>query len=245
MPTPGALKWPAIAWCLVLAAASACALLAGCAEGPLARYGELNPWVKSQWDQEDAQYGPSFHTRVARLRSLRARAKRFNAGEQERLSQELAPLVQNEPNLAIRREVVLVLGRLPTEAATAALRLALTDSDPEMRVAACDAWRQRGGKEALERLSGVVNSDTDTDVRLAATRALAGFHDPAAVRALGVALDDSNPALQYQAVQSLRSVSGHDLGTDIAVWREYARGEEPPLAPAQTPSVAERFWKWQ
>src|SRR5687767_13865278 len=91
----------------LLAGLLAATALAGCAEGPLARYGSLNPWVKSRWDKEDADYGPSFQTRVARLRGLRNRALRLDATEQERISQELVESLRNEENPALRREVVL------------------------------------------------------------------------------------------------------------------------------------------
>jgi HEAT repeat protein len=215
----------------------------GCAEGPLARYGEWNPWVKARWEQEDADYGPSFQTRVARLRSVRNRVAKLAPAEGERISQELVESLRNETNPALRREVVLTLGTLRTETADTGLREALSAGDSELRIAACSAWRMRGGPEALERLSELVGSDTDPDVRLAATRALAGFRDPTAIRALGVALDDPNPALQFQAVESLRSVTGKDFGGNIAAWRDYARGEAPSAAPA--PSFAERLFKWQ
>jgi HEAT repeat protein len=239
MPKFGIGKHAAIFW-LLAALLAACAL-PGCAEGPLARYGSWNPWVKSRWEQEDADYGPSFQTRVARLRGLRNRADRLEAAEQERISHELVESLRNEDNPALRREMVLALGKLKTETAAAGLREALVDSEPEMRVAACVAWRERGGAEALERLSAAVGSDTDIDVRLAAARSLAGFRDPTAVRALGTALDDPNPALQHQAVESLRVVTGRDLGGDVAAWRDFARGNPPPAAPAA--SLAERLFR--
>lgn len=236
-------RWPAIVVCLACAAGLACAALSGCAEGPLAKYGSLNPWVKKQWDQEDAEYGPSFETRLSRLRSIRVRANRLDESERERISQDLAQLVPNEPNLAVRREMVLVLGSIPTEASAVALRQAMSDSDPEMRVAACEAWRSRGGEEAIQQLASVLGSDTNEDVRLAATRALGRFRGPAAVRALAFAIDDTNPAMQYQAVQSLRNASGQNFGGDIAAWRKYAHESEPQPAPAA--SVAERLFKWK
>lgn len=243
MTLPDPYKWPAIVVCLAFAGVSTCALFSGCVDGPLAKYGGLNPWVKKQWEQEDAEYGPSFETRVARLRSIRSRAKNLDESERERISRDLAAQAPSEPNLAVRREMVLTLGQLPTETATVALRHALTDSEPEMRVAACEAWRRRGGGEAVERLSGVVGNDTNTDVRLAATRALGRFRDPAAVRGLASAIDDNNPALQYEAIQSLRSASGRDFGGDVAAWRNYAKGQEPEAA--SEASMAERFFKWK
>lgn len=242
MTLPDPCKWPAIVVCLALAGGPACLLMSGCAEGPLAKYGNYNPWVKSQWEQEDVEYGASFETRIARLRSIRSRAKKLDESERERISRDLAPLIPHEPNQAVKREMVLAIAQIRTETATEALRKALTDSEPDIRVVACEAWRMRGGKEALECLAGVVGSDTNPDVRLAATKALGQFRDPAAIRALATAIDDNSPAMQYQAMQSLRSASGRDFGGDVAAWRKYAHEQDPQPAPA---SMAERFFKWK
>ena len=83
-------------------------------------------------------------------------------------------------------------------------------------------------------------ADKDVDVRLAAADALGKIKSPEAVKALAVALDDRDPALQYAGVQSLKTITGRDLGPDVQAWKQVAAGENPPMA---TPTVAERLKK--
>jgi HEAT repeat protein len=108
------------------------------------------------------------------------------------------------------------------------------DRNTSVRLQAVKAWGDRPAAEAVPVLAEVLASDTNTDVRLAATRALGQFRDPAAVRPLSVALEDSDPALQLRAVQSLKKITNRDLGADLAAWRRFARGEvvESPEAPS-------------
>ena len=77
----------------------------------------------------------------------------------------------------------------------------------------------------------------DADVRLAAAKALGETKNREAVAALGEALDDSDPAMQYRAVLSLKQVTGKDLGNDVNRWQQYVKGEPPE----PTPSLAERI----
>jgi hypothetical protein len=74
---------------------------------------------------------------------------------------------------------------------------------------------------------------------LAAVRALGETKDPAAVAALGRALDDRDPALQYYAVHSLQEVTRENLGNDVDRWRQYVQsGQVPSERPV---SVVERL----
>ncbi len=228
-------------WLLVFGCLLELTALAGCAKGPLWRTGYISPWVRKKWT-EDERYGPTLFTRLPAIESLADRAAWMDPAEREQVSREFAEQLRTETNPLVRINLVRALGAFPTETAAEALRTAITDSDSEVRMAACDAWERRGGREALETLAAVVGSDTSLDVRLAATRSLAAFPDPAAVRALGIALDDADPALQYRAVQSLKSASGVDYGTDLTAWRQFVRGETP--LPSREPSLVERLRNW-
>jgi HEAT repeat protein len=159
--------------------------------------------------------------------------------EQERISGELAAAFPVEADPLIRLEIVRALDGYPTAAAASTLDAALGDSDGDVRIAACKVWGERGGPEAVAKLQGVLASDLDQDVRLAAARALGETGDPAAVSALGDALADADPAMQYRAVQSLRSVTGEDFGNDVNRWRQYVRGESP--APENPTPIVQRF----
>jgi HEAT repeat protein len=215
-------------WGLCLAACCFC----GCAGSPV-----NGLFYSGQW-KEDEKFGPTFHTRLQELSSIRADAERLSEAEQARVAQQLNQALAEDPSPLYRAEVVRVLGTLSTPTAAEGLRRAIQDDDASVRIAACQAWTNRGDQEALQVLGQVVGSDTELDVRMAATRGLANFNDPAAVSALGLALDDPNPALQHRAVQSLKEVTGEDFGNSVPDWRNFVRGE-PVRRPE--PSIAERL----
>jgi HEAT repeat protein len=100
----------------------------------------------------------------------------------------------------------------------------------------------RRTEQAVTELGRTLASDTDLDVRMAAARALGTFNDRAAIESLGVALDDPDPALQYCAIQSLRTATGRDYGGDVAAWRQAAQGIEPTNF--ERPSFAQRWLSW-
>ncbi|MBC8869595.1 MAG: HEAT repeat domain-containing protein [Planctomycetes bacterium] len=203
----------------------------GCADNPA-----RSLWYRQQWE-EDEKHGPTFHTRLEDLTSLRTGADQLNEAEQARVAQQLNQVLAEDPSPLYRGEAVRTLGSLSTPIAAEGLGRAIQDNEPSVRIAACQAWADRGDQEALQVLSQVVGSDTDLDVRMAATRGLANFSDPAAVRALGLALDDADPALQHRAVQSLRAVTGEDFGNSVPAWRQFVRGE--PVRRPDPPSIAE------
>jgi hypothetical protein len=215
-------------------------LVAGCAEGPLWRLGAVNPYVRQQW-QEEEELVSSRYSHVARLRSLSDELPSMNEEQRQRLSAELAAQFQDTADSMVRREIVFTLAEVPTAAASEVLRKAQSDPSEDVRIAACRAWRRRGGPEAIHALAEMLGGDTDIDVRLRATEALADFQDPVAVQALGVALDDKDPALQYRAMQSLKSASGRDFGNNSVAWREYLQGGNPPDQPE---SLVQRLYEW-
>ncbi len=113
------------------------------------------------------------------------------------------------------------------------------DPDPLVRIAANEAFGRRADFDAAAALSRIAADDANIDVRLSAVAALGNCEEQQAVQALTLALDDSNPAIQNRAVESLKSSTGQPLGDNIAVWRAYLHGEPSPVLP--TESFAERF----
>jgi HEAT repeat protein len=195
-------------------------------------------WYKKQWS-EDEKYGPTLHTRLEELSSLREGADMLNDVEKERVASELSRALADDPCSIYRAEAVRTLGALGTPAATEGLQRALGDKEASVRIAACRAWGQRGGQESLDALSRVLGKDADVDVRTAAARELASFKDPAVIPALGLALDDPDPALQYQVVESLEEVTGKDFGNSVPAWRQYVR--DGTVQPREEISIAERL----
>jgi HEAT repeat protein len=221
--------------CLVVMGALSVALCVGCADGPFRRL-----WYGKEW-QQDEQYGATYHQRTEELQAIRRNASSYRAEEQSELARKMNDLLAQERGSCYRGELVLTLGELRAPEAVEGLRRAIKDNDPKVRIAACEAWARRGDDEAVRLLTEAVSADADLDVRTAATRELARFRRPEAIKALGVALDDPDPALQHRAVLSLRSVTGRDLGNSVADWRQFVREGAAPQP--QEPTLAERWHK--
>jgi hypothetical protein len=206
---------------------------AGCADLDF-----LPSWVPFQGPASDKLPGVvTSRERIANLRKLSDAAGSVTPDERLRRSQQLAAEIRNENDPLIRLEIIRALGRYPGDAADAILKAAMSDPDAQVRVTACEAWGRRGDAQAVALLAESLRSDVDADVRLAAAKALGETRNPAAVAPLGEALNDSDPAMQYRAVLSLKKATGKDLGDDVDRWQRYVRGEPPGPAP----SLAERF----
>ncbi|MEO8495182.1 MAG: HEAT repeat domain-containing protein [Planctomycetota bacterium] len=198
----------------------------------------MNPYYRSQWEK-DEQAGPTFHTQLAELRAIRRNPTGLSPDEQRRVIPTLADIAENSTNTVLRAEATLTLAEFPVPETIPTLHVAMEDEDTNVRIAACKAWGRRGGPDALDLLSRTVSNDKDLDVRLAATAELAKFKDQQSVQALGVALNDKDPALQHRAVQSLKSVSGRDYGDSVPAWRDFVEGRSPALP--KPPTIAERL----
>ena len=226
---------------IVACAWMALACCCGCATGPFPQLAHLNPMLQQEW-KIDKQFGPTLRDQLAELETVQKSADRMAADEQERWAQQLSQLMSEDSNLVLKAAIVRTLGKLETPTAASALRLAVSDPEPDVRIAACEAWRDQGTTESVEMLGRLLGSDTDFDVRLAATRCLGRFRDPAAVQALAIAIDDSDPAMQYRAIQSLKSASGRNYGNNVPAWREFVHGGNPAEEPAG--GIAFKFGEW-
>lgn len=183
--------------------------------------------------------GPTFHQQMAELRDLRESAPSLGPDEQERTAAQMTELIRNDDNPLIRAGCVRVLGELATASAVPGIQAATVDSDSQVRIASCEALGRRGDVDSSQTLARLFSDDADVDVRLAAVAALGQCQAQPAVDALTLALDDSNPAIQNRAVQSLKTTTGQSLGDNVAVWRAHLYGEPSPEQPAA--SLAERI----
>ena len=192
--------------------------LPGCAEGPLWQTGKYVPWARNQWAEEE-KIAVSIFTKKDEMNQLVAAANGGTLDAKEAAAAKLKRTFENDPILLMRLHAVKLLGQLNCSTATKALRQASSDHDADIRIAAVQSWARMPGETAISELQGIIGSDTNIDVRLAATRALGNFHGQKAIEALGLALSDTDPALQLRAMESLASATGESLGGDVAAWQ--------------------------
>jgi HEAT repeats len=223
-----------------------CCLLSmtGCADGPF-QAGTMNPWLRKEWAKDEAR-GPTFHTKMTELQQLAQQASSYDVNRQDQLATEMSERFAKEGNPLLRAAMVKVMGNLKSPQLDTTLQAAVKDPDNDVRITAIKALGARGDENSLETLASVMSTETQLDVRMATATELRRFkNSQEATRALALALDDNDAALQYRAIQSLQEVTGRNYGVNAAAWREYLAGGNP--APAPAPSIAERFqtWSWR
>ena len=128
--------------------------------------------------------------------------------DQQNAAKFLAEIVRRDSILLHRIYAVKLLGQLDCPASLKALQEATEDSNSEIRIAAIGSLEQLPADNSLPRLQEILMDDTNnTDVRLAAARAIGEFSGEQAITAVAVALDDQDPALQRR----VHAVVGEDF----------------------------------
>lgn len=195
----------------------------GCVDGPFYAIKRVNPYFRSEW-KKDRQLGPTFEDRLRELALLESQLGSMPAAEQEQWAERLAAIIQKDPSSEMRFRAVAAIAKLPGEAATKALNTASGDDTDKVRMAACKAWKVRGGPAARDMLLSMAQADENSSVRQAAIESLAAFKDGEVRAALTDMLSDRSPAVQYQVAQSLKSITGQDFGGDFQAWKEFMAG---------------------
>lgn len=214
-----------------LAVALAALLASGCASW-MARFDAKKA------AQERERYGATADYRIKEFHAEAQRARKADGAKQAEFTRGLTAAILAEHDPRVRAAVVEVAAGFDTPAAVAICKGAMEDPDARVRMAACAAWRARGGPEAVALLAARSEADSEIDVRLKALRELGELGNDAAVPALARALEDPDPAVQFRAVGALRQVSGRDLGDDVNAWRAWAAD---PDAKGTEWTIAEGF----
>lgn len=189
---------------------------------------------------ERQRYGATADYRIKEFHAEAALARKEDGAKQVEYTRGLTTALLAEHDPRVRAVIVEVAAGFDTPAAVAICKGGLDDPDARVRMAACEAWRSRGGPEAVSLLSARSQADSEIDVRLKALRELGQLGDEAAIPALARALEDPDPAVQYRAVGALKQVSGRDLGDDVNQWRTWAAD---PDAKGTEWTIAEGFRK--
>ncbi len=181
--------------------------------------------------------------RILSLQNLRKKAsKTSDAGERESICVELEQQIRKEPDSIIRGEILRTMAAYGGRTADVVLRAAVHDTDADVRAIVCELWGRRRDAEAAQVLAGVLASDSDRDVRMAAARGMGQSRDKGVVRPLGLALDDPDPAMRHTAMVALHDSTGQEIGTDpgdVDHWRQYVKSGE-----VTSKSLAERLFWW-
>ena len=175
------------------------------------------------WGQNSAEssYDNGVHERLDSLKEVQKTVEKMSPEEQERIAQSLARSYANKQPQAVQIGITKTFGYINTPTAIKGLEMALQDANPEIRIEAVRSLGRLRSPAALQALVATQNSDTNLDVRLAVTEELGGFKSNQAVLALSQSLKDSDPAMQFLAMQSLSQVTGEDLGNDVRQWQQY------------------------
>ena len=188
-----------------------------------------------------------------RIKMIRLKAKNGRNCDPELKKELLEQLLEeyaNSPDPIVRQEVVTATSIIVTSSNDSGdLSLskgfdlvryaAMRDEDPFVRREACRVIASWQKPESAVVLRHVVRNDRDKDVQLQATQSLAAFDDRDTRETLGNLLDHRQPALRYQAMQSLKACTKQDYGNDVHRWKQYLNGEIPDRA--QTTTLAERL----
>ena len=200
----------------------------GCTDGPMFQLKKLSPWHQREW-RRDRELGPTYSQRLDELELLKSRMASMSAQDKQKWAPLLERIVTSDTSPELRAQAAQVLAMTEGEIADRGLNAASSDKVEKVRLAVCKAWGTRRDDQARNMLLSMAKADESDDVRQAALGALGNF-DHAEVRELLVeALDHKNPAIQQQAVVSLRTITGRDYGGDFNAWKRFVGGEEVPL----------------
>ena len=210
--------------------------------------------------------------RIKLIREKGTKGATASEADKEILVAQLVYEYQTSPDPNMRREAVDALAKIPHPQRDKYLREILQDDNPFVRMSALEALGKTysGPKEELTTLLiDRMKADPDKDVRLSAVRILGNIalnkndlvlkKDPNYERELrntialelGDLLHDKVPAIRYEAMGSLKKITGKDYGHDINRWLQYVRyskGEVPDLPSERTlsekmPSISLSMFK--
>lgn len=200
----------------------------GCAEGALWKTGRFSPRARNKWAEEE-KIADTLFVKKRRMEHSVSGAIYGSLDQKQQVARELGEVVYRDTVLLTRIHAVRLLGQLDSPAADEILANAARDHNFDIRIAAVEALQGKSVDVAVPILRTVIERDTNADVRLAATRALGSFKGNSAVEALSVAINDSDPALQLRAAESLRKSTGQPYGKNIEAWQQFVRKSETPI----------------
>ena len=156
---------------------------------------------------------------------------------QQDVANKLSEIILRDPILLLRLHALKLITSLDCPQTAQTLAIAANDPSSDIRIAAVKAFERLPSEDSIYQLQEILANDTDDDVRIAATRALGNFTGQKSVKALSLALDDRNPALQITATESLMKATGQSsIGRDVAAWQTYVQQAIPQTGSPTIPA---------
>jgi len=111
-----------------------------------------------------------------------------------------------DPSARVREQAAQVLGRLGDKESAPQMRALLADADARIRRRAVGALGASGERDAAREIGGLLVSDADDRVRLAAADAIGRLKAPEAAEFLVEALKDRSEDVRGEAIASLGEI---------------------------------------
>lgn len=203
---------------LVLLVGTSCLTTLGCHDGPLYAIKAANPYFALREWRADEKLGVTDHQRRRELQSLAKQIGSMPANDQVFWSKHLARILENDPSPEMRRIAILAAAEIKSPASIGLIERGLNDESLKVRMEACRSLGKRSEPEATHLLATTLGSTQDPDVRNSAIAALGTHKGSISLDSLRIALDDQDPATLHLAMESLRGVTGKDLGDDPKIW---------------------------
>lgn len=180
--------------------------------------------------EQAARWAIDPHNADRRFRGTALLAAAPFAGEDEYL--DLFIDNARDPDPAVRAAAVRGLANHGSPAHIDILAAALADQDSLVRAEAARAAQRIHGPAIVPALVQRLDPDREREheVRAAAAHALGQYAEPRVLEALLAALRDPSLTVNRHAQESLRTLTGQELGLDPVAWLAFVRGSPDPLA---------------
>ena len=133
-------------------------------------------------------------------------------------------LLMTDEDDTVRSACLRALGRHGSpEDVLRIVKFLAADQETFIRWEAATALQKIHNSAAIDPLTRTIRQDPDSDVRMAAARALAQYAKPDVVQSLVGVLNDHDFGVAHRAGQSLAILTGQDFGMDASRWFEWSR----------------------
>jgi HEAT repeat protein len=155
-----------------------------------------------------------------------------------------AALDSKREGIACRAILCRTLGELGDKSARASLIRSIEDPEPLVRQEACRALGKVGVREDAPILQRIMELDRFADCKIAALDGLGDLKadDVRVLEVLVHAMDDGDPAIRFSSLETLKKITGKDLGIEPKPWQKYVEermAANPP--PPNQPSFISRY----